>query len=165
MAIGDQVDDWQVSGRFQVAAAELVSAGLFAFDFYSAKAGVSAVFWFKGGGVGLGGDACGGGMPTEVGPFGPWSAIKCLKPFSVWDLNGAAGFVASANVGVGVTLGPVVIGAGPLLKIGGNFFEDQDVGGFGFGGGAGVFLLFGNWRFKGVTHRIPPQPGDDDDTA
>jgi hypothetical protein len=165
MGLSDQVDDWQVSGRVQVAAADVIGAGLFVFDFYSAKAGVSAVFWFKGAGVGLGGDASGGGLPSDIGPFGPWSALECDKPFSVWDLNGAWGRIASANVGMGLTLGPVLISAAPPWSMLDSFFHSQDVGGFGVGGGAGAFVLVGNWRFKQVSHRIPPTPDDSEYTA
>ena len=38
MGLGDRVNDWQVCGTAQIAAADVVGAGLFVFDFYSAAA-------------------------------------------------------------------------------------------------------------------------------
>jgi hypothetical protein len=156
MSLDQWADDWQVSGRFQIAGGAVIGAGLYLFDFYSAQAGVTAIFAFHGLGFGAGGNATGGGLPEDVGPFSAWSQLECLRKFSVWDLNGAFGNLMSVNVGVGISIGPVLITARPAFSMD-WFFSNQDVGGLGFGGGAGANFLIGSWRFKKVCNRTPAE--------
>jgi hypothetical protein len=155
MGLGDRVNDWQACGLMQVAGGEGVAAGLFIFDFYSAAAGLTGRFTFKGGGIGIGGNASGTVVPSQIGPFGPWSSVDCDTPFSIWDLNGAWGRITSASVGMGLEFGVVFITAAPPWSMFNSFFHSQNVGGFSTGAGAGAIALVGNWRFKMVVNNSP----------
>jgi hypothetical protein len=164
MGLSTRANDWQVCGLVSLAGGAGAGAGLCIFDFYSATAGVSARFGFKGGGLGVGGNAGGTTLGQDVGPFTAWSDIEAVNPFSVWDLNGAWGRLASFGGGIGLGYGIVAITAAPPWAWSGNraFFVSQSVGGLGFGVGASGVLLVGNWRFRRVTHNTP---GDSYETA
>lgn len=164
MGFGDRVNDWQVCGVLSLAGSDGIGAGLFIFDFYSAKANLTARFTFKGGGVGLGGEYQGGsiggdgsgtGLPEDIGPFGQWSSIECTKEFSVWDLNGAWGRLTTLSSGVGLTIGVVFVTAAPPWSLFDNYFASQNVGGLGSGVGVTGLILVGNWRFKKVVVNKP----------
>ncbi len=155
MGLDTKSSDWQVCGILNAAGAEVLAAGLYVFDFFSQAANTTARFAFKGVGIGIGGDASGGVLPANLGPFTPWSSIHCDKPFSVWDLNGAWGRVTNAGYGMGVTFGIMYITAAPPWSMFEAFFHSQHVGGFGVGAGAAAVALVGSWRFKRVSHNIP----------
>ncbi len=155
MGLGDKVDDWQACGIMQVAGGDVAAAGLFVFDFYSAKAAVTGRFTFKGGGLGIGGNASGTALPADIGTFGPWSSVSCDKPFSIWNLNGAWGRISTLGFGMGVTFGVVFITAAPPWSAFDSFFHSQNVGGFATGAGAGGLVVVGNWRFKKVVETTP----------
>jgi hypothetical protein len=164
MSLGIKANDWQACGVLSLAGSDGIGGGLFIFDFFSAKANLTARFTFKGGGVGLGGkyngeswggDASGTAMPADVGSFGPWSSIKCSKEFSVWDLNGAWGRLTTLSGGIGLTFGFVYITAAPPWSIFTNYFASQNVGGFGTGIGVTGLILVGNWRYKQIVQNRP----------
>lgn len=164
MSLGMKASDWQVCGVMSLAGSDGVGGGLFFFDFYSAKANLTARFTFKGAGVGLGGsykgtsvggDASGTAVPEDIGPFGPWSSIECTKEFCVWDLNGAWGRLTTLGGGIGLTFGFVFITAAPPWSFSDNYFASQNVGGFGTGVGVTGLILAGNWRFKHVVENRP----------
>lgn len=176
MSLSDQTSDWQVSGRLQIAAGTVASAGLYLFDFYSPAANGTALFVFSGYGVGVGvddnkpsgfgnlGNASGGGLPGTIGDFGPWSSITCDKPFSVWDLNGAWGRIARANIGVGLTFGPVFI-SGTQLLFHRFLFPFPECRGLWIWRRRRHMVLLGKWSYKRVTNRIPPDANPYSDYA
>lgn len=155
MGLGDKVSDWHACGLIQVAGGDAIAAGVFVFDFYSATANVTGRFTFRGGGIGIGGNASGTAVPSQIGPFGPWSSIDCDNPFSIWDLNGAWGRLTSLSVGMGLEFGVVYITAAPRWSMFTSYFHSQNVGGFSTGAGAGGFTLVGSWSFKSVVHTSP----------
>jgi hypothetical protein len=130
---------------------------LFVFDFYSPSNDLSARFTFKGGGAGAGGNVGGTALGGDVGPYTSFSEIEVKNAFSVWDLNGAWGRVASFGVGTGLGYSIVAITAAPPWAWSGSraYFTSQSVGGFGTGLGAGGVWLVGNWRFKKVSNNKP----------
>ena len=164
MALETSATDWQVCMILSIAGGAGIAAGTYRFDFYSPTAGLSARFKFVGIGVGEGGDLSGTTLPAVLGPFSPWSGIKCDRSFSVWDLNGSWGRLSSVTVGMGVGLGPVLITAAkPFLS---SWFHSQDVGGFGTGGyGASGEVLIGRWRFVAVSGNTPGSTSSDSSTA
>jgi len=178
MAIETRAGDWQVCLLLSLAGGAGVAAGTYRLDFYSASAGISARFKFFGVGIGEGGNLSGTLLPAEIGSFGPWSGITCDQNFSVWDLNGSWGRLSSVTIGLGVTLGPVLISAAKRFWSLDSWFHSQDVGGFGTGvvdtGGSGIGqpgkiaglsasgeVVIGRWGFIGTTHNVPGPSGGD----
>jgi len=163
MPLDTHASDWQVCLLLSLAGGAGVAAGDYVFDFYSATAGLTARFKFYGFGVGAGGNLSGTVIPAQLGPFGPWSSIKCDKSFSVWDLNGSWGRLSSITFGMGVVLGPVMITAAKRFWSTDSWFHSQDVGGFG-SGGAGVSgeVVIGGWHYVTGSHNAP---GSDDDNT
>jgi hypothetical protein len=163
MALDTKTDDWQVCMILNAAAGAGIAAGDFRFDFYSAKANLTARFKFYGVGVGAGGNLSGMVLPATIGPFGPWSGITCDQQFSVWDLNGCWGRLSAIGGGAGVVFGPMMITAAKRFWSTTTLFHSQNVGGFG-GGGAGVGgeVLIGGWHYATLSHNQPGSDGADD---
>ena len=82
MGMGTRADDWKALGIMQTGFGLYVAGAIFVFDFYSAKAGVSARYTLAATGKGVGGNLSGFGDP------GGWSDIECSgndtygQPFS-----------------------------------------------------------------------------------
>ncbi len=157
MGMNTRADDWKALGIMQSGYGLVVASGLFVFDFYSAKAKLSARFTFAGTGKGLGGDLSGFGDPAG------WSDIECSgkgtygQPFSVYDLDKCQGHIASAGAASGVGYGFMYISAGPKPGFKKYLFAVQSVGGFGIGAGISAFSLTGKWSFKRVSNTRPDE--------
>jgi len=164
MGVGRSADDWQVCGICQIAAGDVIAAGGFVFDFYSETAAITARMIFSGPGAGLGGNASGTGLPVQGASFGPWSSIECDKSFSILDLNGAWGRLTSANIGVPITFGAVIISAFPAWSLWDCYFHSQNVGGFGTGLGAGAMVIGGKWYLWSIVYNTPNSGGSSSST-
>lgn len=155
MGFDAKANDWQVCCLVDLAAGNVIGAGLYVFDFYSPTVGTTVRFKFHGLGIGLGGNASGTTLPDEVGPFGPWSQIACEKPFGVWDLNGSHGRLTNLSVGAAIVVGVLYISAWPKWTLGEDWFYSQNVGGLGSGVSSGGVVLLGRWRFNKVVANAP----------
>ncbi|MCJ2083354.1 hypothetical protein [Methylobacterium sp. J-090] len=156
-AIQKKADDWQVVCTGIGALGIIISAGIARFVFFSKSADVAARFQLAGTGKGLGGNATGAPLDDD-----DWSSIDCSgwqglsQPFSVLDLHGTGGFLATMGVGAAVGWGPMYISAGPKLpETNKPFFSVQNVGGFSLGVGASALSLNGSWKYLGVSGHRP----------
>jgi hypothetical protein len=158
MGIGTVADDWQVVSGGQGGFGLLVAGSIFVFHFYSKTADFGARFQISGSGWGLGGNVTGANFDMD-----DWTSIECSatapfglgSPFSVNDLNGAPGHVATAGVGLGIGWGPLYISAGPKFPHTKPFFSVQNVGGWGLGVGVGAISVTGPWRYTHASHLRP----------
>lgn len=152
MSLATQADDWQVVCTGVGGFGLLISGALFSFVFFSKKADISALFWFRGTGWGLGGNMSGGASDPD-----DWSKIDCSGnlglscAFSVYDLDKSPGHVATAGVGAGIGYSVVYISAGPQIGFKTPFFSVQSVGGLGMGAGLGAASLTGSWGYKKIS--------------
>jgi hypothetical protein len=159
IAIRKQADDWQVICTGMGAFGLFVSAGIANFTFFSKTADIAAKFRVNGTGKGLGGNATGAPLDED-----DWSEIDCSgwqglsQPFSVLDLHGAPGFIATGGVGAGIGYGVMYISAGPKLPVTDKpYFSVQNCGGLSLGVGASALSLNGRWKYLGITgHRPKP---------
>jgi hypothetical protein len=156
-----KTSDWQVCCLGQVAAGTGLAGGVFLFCFYSATAGGSAYYTFNGLGAGVGGNASGVINPGDYQELSaPWTRLcnisyTCgVKPFNTHDLHGAGGRITSLGAGAWVVgYGVTYITAGPFSDPSDHYFYSQNVGGFGWGLGAGKgfalsgSVLLGAWVF------------------
>ena len=165
MSWNTRTTDWQVCGLGQVGYGAGYAAGTYLFCFYSATASVSGLYLFSGGGMGVGGNASGVVNPADYGAVSsPWSQLSSfpfvcgVKEFSGNDLNGAWGRISSLGVGgLGVTYGVTYITAAPPWAITNFYFFSQNVGGLGYGPGAGLGgqAIVGQWGFVSTTSLRP----------
>lgn len=77
-------------------------------------------------------------LPASVGMPGAGDPIRCLKPFSLDDLNGAVGSVISGSVGLGISYSATRVSATGL-------FLDHASNGISVGGSLQVSAGLGVW--------------------
>jgi len=165
MGWNTRTTDWQVCGLGQVGYGAGYASGTYLFCFYSATAGVSGLYLFSGGGMGVGGNASGIINPADYGTVSsPWTQLADqswgggLRAFSSYDLNGAWGRISSLGVGgLGISYGVTYITAAPPWSVTQYYFSSQNVGGLGYGpgGGVGGQAIVGQWGFAAVSTLKP----------
>lgn len=162
MGLGTKASDWQACGVVDTAGGHVIGAGLFVIDFYSVSADLTGRCVFKGVGIGAGGNVGGTALGGDLGPYTSFSSIEVPTAFSMWDLNGAWGRIASFGVGAGLGYSILAITAAPpwTFEDDKHFFLAQNIGGFGTGLGAGGVLVAGSWAFKQVVANKPATAAD-----
>jgi hypothetical protein len=150
-----RASDWKVCIIGDIGVGVIVAGGIFWMGFYSPSVSTSHAvrFRFAGAGFGLGGNISSFALPGVIPDV--WTDIPCDQSFNVWDLNGAAGAIGNAGVGVGLSAGVTNMKANK----GSNVFFDFD-GDLGLSGGfgAGISGLAGTYAVKGIVQNVP----DDD---
>lgn len=155
MGMSTKANDWRCLCVMQVGFASGVGVGSFMFDWYSAKARISARMLLTVSGFGLGGNLGGTALPTLNGKDGGWSDISGNEAFSINDLSGSEGWIRSAGIGVGVGFSLTDISA-KKSNADDYLFEDQGISGFATGLGASVYCYNGTWGFARVVRSRPP---------
>lgn len=156
MGYTNKAADWQVCGIAQVGVVVGVGAGLYLFEFRSKAANTQAIFSFLSVGIGLGGSLGGGVGPSPsdvVFNRRPelYSSIKCLRPFSLEDLNHSFAEMKTLSITAAYGYSNVLISAGYFTRL----FYEQDASGWGTGVGIVGAKLEGVWT--GWSMREYPQ--------
>lgn len=142
MAFNTKASDWEVLGFCQVGGAAVLGAAVWFFNFRSKTANVDEIFNLSAGLGGVGGSIGGSTLPDLAGNL-VYTPVTCAQPFSLYDLNGAAGMVGNAGVSFAVGYSAILIAASKLA-VGGALFH-QEAHGFSAGVGASVVWGFGVW--------------------
>lgn len=139
-----QIHDWQVSGLAQTGGGSGLAGGVWFFAFYSPSAKLTEYFGYLGGGVGVGANIGGVGLPypSDLGKGLSYSPIKCERPFSVVDLNHSGGRVSMLGAGLVAGLSSCVISA---FNFSGELFSGQECSGMSIGVGACGISTVGFW--------------------
>ncbi len=147
----ERVSDWEVCQAAQIGGASSIGAGMFAFLFRSPSLKGQELFFFFGGGLGIGGSI--GGTTLQPNSY---TKISCSKAFSLSDLHLCCGRVGSLGGGLSVGYGGVSITAYPLSTFS-YLFEECIIHGLSAGVGAEAVYFIGLW----VSARLRPRDKED----
>ena len=151
MGFDTQASDWKVVGVGKLSGGLGLSGGVWLYIFKSNQAKYKGLFGFSGFGLGLGLPKL--GISISV-PAGDGTPINCARIFSLSELNGKFGLIASISVNVGGPGYSMTQISG--FTIGKNYFVNQKVEGATVGGQDALPSLSANtgtWWHLGDTKK------------
>jgi hypothetical protein len=133
----EQADDWEIACVGNIAGADFVGGGLWAFLLRSDDLGITEKMTFMATGLGMGGNAS-GFSPTGVS----YDPVDADAPFSIRQVHLSSGRLLSSAAGV--SKASYGVSAIDSVKSGVTFFKYASKGA-SLGSGAGVLAFVGTW--------------------